>query len=125
MTIIDKGSALVIDVPMGGDMSASRRSSGFFIGNASSIMFEASWPATGSPVGAFALEVFAVQTATSGKAHDEFELAEVVAGQPAGTAGSLTVDGIETSAIYVCVSYTATSGGTGATPTVTLNLKRS
>jgi hypothetical protein len=124
MTIIDRATALIIDVPMGGDMSASRRSTGFFIGNASSVMFEASWPATGTPVGTFALEVFAVPSASSGKAHDAFALAAVVAGQPSGAAGSLRVDNIKTSSAYVCVSYTATSGGTGATPTVTLALKR-
>jgi len=82
MTILDMQSALVIPVDLGGDMSASRRSPGYCIGNASAVTLEASWPTTGSPVGAIKLELFNDPAASSGKAHDAFALAAVIAGQP-------------------------------------------
>lgn len=125
MTILDMQSALVIPVDIGGDMSASRRSPGYCIGNASTVTLDASWPATGSPEGAIKLELFNDPEATSGKAHDAFAKADVIAGQPSGGAGTLMVDRMRTGAAYACVSYTATAGGTGATPTITLSLKRS
>lgn len=126
MEIKSDPTAAVIEIDMGGDMSAARRSAGYFIGGeVSSLMLEASWPATGSPVGAFKLETFSRPSATSGKPHDAFLLPAVVAGQPSGGAGSLTVDRMRTSSAYVCVSYAPTSGGTGAIPTITLSLKRS
>ena len=127
MTIIPVSDATTpISVSMGGDMSASRRSSGYFLGpEASAITLDVSWPATGSPVGAFKVEFFSDAAASSGTAHPIFSNAAVIAGQPSGGAGSLVVDRMRTGCAYACVSYTATSGGTGATPTVKLTLKRS
>lgn len=125
MNILDQQSALVIPVDLGGDMSAPRRSVGYLIGNASTITLEAVWPATGSPVGTFQIEGFNDQSLTSGGVLPIFSNAAVVAGQPSGSAGSLRVDRIRTGFAYICVTYAATSGGTGATPTVTLSLKRS
>lgn len=125
MEKLDYQSAALIPVSLGGDMSASRRSVAYFIGDATAVTLEAVWPATGSPVGAFKLEGLNDPSLAAGGVLPIFSNADVVAGQPSGTAGSLRVDRIRTGFAYVCVTYTATSGGTGATPVVTLSLKRS
>jgi hypothetical protein len=126
MTIIDMQSAQSIPVSLGGDMSAARRSPGYLIGpDVKEISLEASWPVTGGPAGVFALEVLNNTADTSGAVHPACAQPGYLAQQPNGVAaGAFFLDRMKTAALVVCVSYTPESGGTGATPTVTLGIKR-
>lgn len=124
MDIIDCRDATEITMDLVGDLSASRRSKGYRIGNIEGLSFEAIWPATGTPVGSLALEVLNDPSQSTGETHPAFALAAVVAAQPSGGAGRLFVDNIKTGAVIVCASYTRTSGGTGAHPKITLGIKR-
>lgn len=125
MIIIDAQSAQSIPITLG-DMSAARRSSGYLIGpDVKEISLEASWPVTGGAKGAFALEVFNSPDDTSGAVHPACASASFLEQQPSGTGpGSFFLDRMHTAAVYACVTYTPESGGTGATPTVTLGIKR-
>lgn len=77
---------------------------------------QTSWPVTDTPVGVFAIETDnACANGVAGFAYSTTPLSP----QPAGTAGSNQVE-IETAAHGVRLTYTRTSGGTGAEPTTTI-----
>jgi len=100
------------------DMAASFRSAPIYVGPGSKhISLEVSWPATGTPRGAFTLEAANSSADATGAAFPATAASAWTGQQPAGSAGSAFLDNIETAALYVFVVYTATSGGTGATAT--------
>lgn len=99
-----------VGLEFGGDMSANRRSQWVDLRGCHNGALEIAWPATGTPVGTIAIEV---------SNHGAYGVAGVVyspaiAKQPAGTADGTLFDGIFTTAKFICVTYTVTSGGTGA-----------
>ena len=118
------GTPLVID--MGGDMSASRSSRRIYLGGAKTAAVTITWPATPqggtNPTGAWAIK------ATSKESTSAADFATLqgclssafVDAQPAGagTAGQIIADNIGTTCPYLLITYTASSGGTGVTPTV-------
>ena len=65
------------------------------------------WPSTGAPIGALTVEESDSPLSTSGA------LLATLTTTPAGTAASTTLT-FQTTAPYVRVKYTRTSGGTGA-----------
>lgn len=118
-TIIDKQSAKVFTVDLGGDMSAARRSACYLVGaGKASVQF--SWPVTGTPRGAFAVEFGNDSSLDEGAVHPACLGAEFVAAKPAGFAGGVLLDNMEHSTVYMWITYTPTSGGTGATATITV-----
>jgi hypothetical protein len=86
---------------------------------------EASWPSTGTPVGAFTVEVTNDVEATSGTPIAATATASFVAQQPGGEsdAGSFFLDNVPTCARFFCVAYTRVSGSAGATATVRVSGK--
>ena len=80
------------------------------------------WPATGSPVGVFSVET----SSDSGDTKDAVTIDNKRAPTPAqpsdGNAGGTVLE-FDTAELYARVKYTRTSGGTGATATITLSGK--
>lgn len=68
------------------------------------------WPATDAPTGTIAIEVST--HGIDGVAGAAYPV--VIGTQPAGSAGTLFLDNIETAAEFIAVTYTRVSGGTGA-----------
>ena len=68
------------------------------------------WPATGTPVGTLAIEIS--NHGKPGVAGAPYPT--TITTNPAGTANTLVLDNIETSCTYIRMTYTAGSGGTGA-----------
>ena len=100
------------------DMAASFRSAPIYVGPGSKhISLEVSWPATGTPRGAFTLEAANSSADATGAPFPATAATAWTSQQPAGSAGSAFLDNIETAALYVFVVYAATSGGTGAAAT--------
>lgn len=124
MEIRDERTSDEFTIVFDGDLSASRRSVGYRIGNARSLSFEVTWQSTGAPVGTFNLEVLNNPAQSNGEPHEAFALESTIAAQPNGAAGRMLVDNIHTSAAFVCASYTRTSGGDGANPVITVAIKR-
>ena len=104
-----------------GDMSTSFRGAWIYLGpGAKHISLEVSWTGTGSPIGAFTLEVANDSLDASGAVLPATSAAAFVAQQPAGSAGSVFLDNIPTAALYVAPVYTRSSAGTGAVATITI-----
>ena len=89
------------------------------------VSVDGSWTSTGTPVGVFSFEVSNSSAAESGTPIAASSDADFVAQQPghASDTGSFFADNIMCSARRFCVAYTRTSGGTGATATVTVSFK--
>jgi hypothetical protein len=68
------------------------------------------WPSTGTPVGVLAVVV--CNHGRNGVAGASYPI--TISTQPAGTAATLFLDNIDTAAGYIGMTYTATTGGTGA-----------
>src|SRR5512136_2272915 len=103
------GNKMVAELDFGGDMSANRRTVWIPMLGCRRGCLEIAWPATGTPVGVIAVEV---------SNHGQYGVAGTVytpaiATQPAGTANSVVFE-FETGAAFIAVTYTAGSGGTGA-----------
>lgn len=108
------------------DLSESQRSNAFFIPpGVASFSVEVDWTSTGTPTGAFTLEVSNNEAATSGKAMTVTADTDFVAQQPghASDTGSFFLDNVKCSARRVWLVYTAASGGTGAVATVRFNFR--
>jgi hypothetical protein len=101
---------ITVNLDFGGDMSANRRTGWIDMQGNTHASLDIAWPATDTPVGAIAIEV---------SNHGSYGVAGTVyspaiATQPAGTDDSAFPDYITTAAKFICVTYTVTSGGTGA-----------
>jgi hypothetical protein len=93
------------------DISATTRSEWVKLPpGAKSIAIGIGWPGTDAPTGTLAIEVST--HGTSGVAGAAYPV--VIGTQPAGVAGALFLDKIETAAEFLAVTYTVVSGGTGA-----------
>ena len=104
---------IVENISMGGDASASRRSDWIATGGRRHICLEIALPSTGTPIGVVSVEVCNHGVAgTSGAAIPSGNLSGLT--QPTGAAYSCLIDNIETTAAYVALVYTRTSGGAGA-----------
>jgi hypothetical protein len=125
--MIDVQNELAFDVDFGGDMSANRRAGPYFIGDASKFSADFSWPGTSTgvvaPTGAFTIEATNNPRAASGTVLPITTAASFVADKPAGSAGSAFLNNVENSSSCLFFVYTATSGGTGATPVCRVCLK--
>lgn len=107
-------------------LAASTRVGPFYLyPRVSSMCVDVAWTSTGTPVGAFTVEVTNDDSAESGRAITATSTTSFVAQQPGGTndVGWFVVDNIATSASRAWIVYTKSSGGTGATAKVTVNFK--
>ena len=98
------------------DMSAAMRTP-WIAKSAAQMSLWLTWTATGSPNGTFSVEVTNDPTAATGIAVPAAYLPGIAAGQPGGTAGRMVIDPIQTSAVFLAVVYTPSSGGSGAVAT--------
>ena len=102
------------NINMGGDASASRRSAWIPLEGFRNFALEIALPSTGSPIGVISVEV--CNHGVSGQAGAELPSAALTGlTQPStGGAWACFVDNLQTSAGFVALVYTRTSGGTGA-----------
>ena len=101
------------NISMGGDASASRRSAWIPIRSTRNLSIEMTLPATGSPVGVISIEISnSGVPGQAGRPLDSIYLAGLT--QPSGGAWSCFLDNIQTTALYLAIVYTRTSGGVGA-----------
>jgi len=106
------GTYETVKVVFGGDMSSDRVSQPILVDGGTIASVQIAWPSTDSPVGAFSIEVSNHGDASG--TWDEYSVDIPWSAQPAGSAGTLTLDNIETATKYLRIRYDATSGGTGA-----------
>jgi len=110
---------IVAAFPVGWDMHTAGRTPWYRVSH-KNISIQIKWPGTGSPSGAFAVEVTDNPTDVTGDAIPGEYFDGIDDAQPAGSAGEIFVDDIETDALYIAGTYTPAPGGSGvgAVPTM-------
>jgi len=99
------------------DMSAARSVTPWLPCKGSQVSVEFAWPATGTPNGACAIEFTNDPSATPASTGAVFDNGNfpVTPPQPSGTASRMILGPIPRQGAFVRGTYTATSGGAGAT----------
>ena len=102
------------------DMSAAMRTGWLRRGERGFVNFFAKWPGAGSgvtaPTGTWTIEGTNTPTDATGM------VILTPTGQPAGTSGSLGVDNIQTTYMYLALVYTPSSAGVGAVATASVGM---
>ena len=102
------------------DMSAAMRTGWLRRGERGFVNFFAKWPgsagAVTAPTGTWTIEGTNTPTDATGM------VIMTPTGQPAGTAGSLGMDNIQTSYMYLALVYTPSSAGVGAIATASVGM---